>query len=369
MPWRGGTARAVAAPTAWLAVLAFLLAPPASADGLGSPTPAASGGAADLGIDGQFGISPAPDSQGRASSYFQLSLVPGQSVTAEAVVTNLSDGAQTLDIGRAIGVTADDGGSAYEPEPARCSGPGCWVNGLPRQVTLPGRASELLAFKVTVPAGTAHGQYLTGISARSATRPRTVKVGTKGNAGLRAAIVEGVTVGVAVTVGNLSALTTRLRIPGVTGADEGPTARLDIELANTGQTFAKGTGTASCTADRTARSYRVLANTVLPQDHAVITVNAPGLPEGTTVPCTIKIHYGNGQTVSWTGMVAIPGAPSGRIVHTGPGTYSQIPSGGIPGWAIALIAIGAVLIALLVMLLFRLRRGRPDAKQRGGNPA
>ena len=366
MPWPGGTLRAVAASAAWLAVLAFLLAPPADADGLGSPTPAASGGAGGLGIGGQFGISPAPDSQGRAPSYFQLSLAPGQSVTAEAEVTNLSDGAQTLDVGRAIGVTAANGGSAYQPEPARCSGADCWVNGLPRQVTLPGRTRELLAFKVTVPAGTAHGQYLTGISAKSAGRPRTVKVGTNGNAGARAAIVQDVTVGVAVTVGDLSTLTTRLRIPGVTGADEGPTARLNIQLANTGQTFARGTGTASCTADRTARPYHyhVLANTVLPQDHAVITVNAPGLPEGTTVPCTIKIHYGMHQTVVWTGMVNIPGAPSGRIEHTGPGAYSQIQPGGLPGWVIALIVVSALLLATVIVLLLRLRRSRLPGRDR-----
>ena len=103
------------------------------------------------------------------------------------------------------------------------------------------------------------------------------------------------TVGVAVTVGNPSTLVNRLSIHGVQGATEGSVARLNVSLYNTGQTFAGGTGQASCQAAGRSHSYRVYANTVLPGDHDVVAVNAPGLPEGATVPCTIQLRYGKSQ--------------------------------------------------------------------------
>jgi hypothetical protein len=310
-----------------------------------------------LGIAGAFGISPAPNGQGRATpSYFQLTIAPGQSATATAVVSNLADKPATLAISRAAGVTASNSGSAYEPRSQGCSGSSCWMAGLPQRVTLPAHSSYDLDFRVTVPAGTALGQYLSGISVEPAAKPRPVKIGSNGKAGAQAVIVEDVTVGVAVTVGDLSAMTTRFTIPGVVGTLEYQTPRLNIELDNTGQTFAAGTGTASCTPSGKRHTYGVSADIVLPGDQALIAVNAPSLPAGATVPCTIQMRYGKNQTVRWAGMVAIPALPSTHIVHTGIGTYSQVPQGGIPGWAIALIIIGALLLVGFAVLLFLLYR-------------
>jgi len=133
-----------------------------------------------------------------------------------------------------------------------------------------------------------------------------------------------------------------------------------MELANTGQTFAHGTGKASCTAAGMSHSYAVNASTVLPHDQAVIAVNAPGLPEGTTMPCSVWLGYGNGLTARWTGLVTVPAPPRARIVHTGPGAYSVVPtSGGIPVWAIALLGIGIAALMLAAMaVVLRWRRHR-----------
>jgi hypothetical protein len=318
---------------------------------LTAAAPAASPAPPTMALGGQFGLAPAPNSHGRTSLYFHLTVAAGHSVAATAIISNLGAKTQQLKIGRAAGITATNGGSTYTPLPKGCEGPGCWVTGLPSLVTLPAHTEDRLHFTVTVPAGTANGQYLGGISAGPATTPRSVEVGS--NRSTRAIIVQDVTVGVAVTVGKLSTLTTRFRIDGVQGAIEGPMARLSIQLNNIGQTFAHATGRASCTAAGKQHSYAVYANTILPRDHARIAVNAPGLPEGATLPCKVSLYYGSHQTVSWAGLVRIPGASETRVIHTANGAYTVISKGGVPPWAVALIGIGVLMLAGISAVLLR----------------
>jgi hypothetical protein len=312
--------------------------------------------AAIAGGNGQFGLTPAPGSDGSEAPYFMLTVPAGGSAVGTALISNLGQTTEQLRVSQATGVTAGNGGSAFSGSFQRCSGTGCWVSGLPGVVSLPGGGGERLPFMVRVPAGTPPGQYLSGISAEPAVRPASVKVGSNGKATARAVIIERVTVGVAVTVGDLSQMVTRLRIPGVSGEAIGPTARLNIRLANTGQTFTHGTGRAACEATGRTRSFTVYASTVLPHDQAVIAVNGPGLPEGVNMPCAVRIGYGHGQVVRWAGMVTVPAAPRTRIIHTGPGTYAVIPASKVPAWAIALIVIGVLVLAALVVLLLRMRR-------------
>jgi hypothetical protein len=318
--------------------------------------PAAAAVAAGPVGNGKFGLTPTADSTGRADPYFTLTVAAGHSASRAALLSNLGTAREKLKVSRSTGVTAANGGSAFSRSFQRCAGPGCWVTGLPGTVTLAPGTSEKLPFTVHVPAGTANGQYLAGITAELAKRPPPVKVGSNGKATARAVIVEQVTVAVVVNVGPLSRLTTRLRIRGVSGAAIGATARLSIALDNTGQTFARGTGQATCTVDGKRHSSAVNAATVLAHDHATIAVNAPGIPEGVTVPCTIGIRYGNGLTARWAGLVTVPAPPRTRTYHTGPGAYSVVPERGIPAWAIALSVLGILLLTALAVLLMRTRR-------------
>jgi Bacterial protein of unknown function (DUF916) len=339
-------ARAAVAALTVVGALAAVTAPPAAAGG-------------PIG-NGTFGISPAPGPNGQALPYFTMTLAPGQSAAGVAIVSNQSSTTQRLKIASSAGTTAANGGSAYEPTFTGCSGSGCWITGLPAQVTLAPGAADQLRFTVQVPAGTPQGQYLAGISAEPATTPKPVPIGSRGSAGARAIVIEEVTVGVAVTVGKLAALHSQLQIPTVTGQVIQTLVRLNIRLDNTGQTFSHAAGQASCTAGGAAHSYQAVAGTVLPHQSALIAVNTPGLSAGTTVPCTITLHYGASQVVTWTGKVAFPGAPRTRIVRNNNGSYSVVPvSSGIPLWAWLL---GALLVALLLlgiaMFILYYRRAR-----------
>ena len=326
----------------------------AGATGTGGTT--RTGGAIGTGGAQPFGLNPAPLRDGRAESYFNLTAGTGQRATATVILSNLGHKTEKLKLTPSLGVTATNGGIGYTAPPGPCSGPACWLAGVARTVTLAAGVRKRIAFTVRVPAGAVHRQYLAGITAELAAKPKATKVGQNGKASAKAIIVEQVTVGVAVTVGNLAQMRDRLDIPGVSGQAIGTMPRLNVALRDTGQTFSGGTGQVSCTSAGRSHSFRVVTNTILPGDQAQIAVNARSLQEGTTVPCVVRIHYGQGQTVRWSGMVTLPKTNIARIVHTGPGAYSVIRTNGIPTWAIALIVVGGVAIAAVAVLLIRSRR-------------
>jgi hypothetical protein len=324
--------------------------------GLAAVTPALPAMAVGVPGSGAFSITPAPSSSGQAASYFSMTVAAGGVASGTAIISNEGQTTDTLDIGRSVGVTAAYGGSAYAAPTQRCAGPGCWVTGLPGAITLPAGTEEHVQFTVHVPANAAPGQYLAGITVQPASKPRAVSLGSKGGTNLGAVIIRLATVGVAITVGRLSALVTRLQIRTVSGTAIGTLPRLDILLDNTGQTFTHGTGKASCVVSGKSRRFTVLADTVLPDQHALIPVNALGLPRGTPVACTVQLAYGHGLVDTWTGLVTVPALPRTRVVHTGPGVYAVIPAGGIPAWAFVLIGLSALALAAVVVLLLRLRR-------------
>jgi hypothetical protein len=326
--------------------------------GLAAVTPALPAMAVGLPGTDAFSITPAPDSAGLAPSYFSMTVAAGGVASGTAIISNEGQTTEKLDIDPTVGVTAGNGGSAYADPTHRCSGPGCWVTGLPGAVTLPADSKEQLQFTVHVPAKTAPGQYLAGITVQPASKPLPVPLGSKGGRSLGAVIIRVATVGVAVTVGRLSALATRLQIRSVSGIALETLPRLDILLENTGQTFAHGTVKASCVVSGKSLRFSLLAGTVLPGQQAVIPVNAGGLPRGTPVPCTVRLSYGHGLVDTWAGLVTVPALPRTRIIHTGPGVYAVIPAGGIPAWAFALIGLSVLALAAVVVLLLRLRKLR-----------
>ena len=336
--WRRGLAAA-----ALVALTVLSSAPPAMADGL--PTV-------------PFGLSP----YGGSAPYFTLNVAPGHSVTTSALLSNPSNTTEKLIISRSTGVTAGNGGTSFSQAFGRCSGVGCWITDLSPTVTLLPGTGEKLQFTVTVPRGTAPGQYLAGVTAEAAAKPKPVKIRSNGKANGQVIILDQVTVAVAVTVGTASELTTRLEVPGVSATAIGSMIRLNIDLANAGQTFAHGTGTATCGAAGQRHTYKFYASTVLPKERAVIAANLPGLTaSGTAVPCTVRINYADHLSATWSGMVTMPAASTSRVVHTGLGDYSTVPAGGIPPWATALIVIGVLLVAAAVVLIVRVRGRGPTS--------
>lgn len=308
------------------------------------------------GGNGTFGLTPAPNRNGYVAPYFMLTIPAGGSATRSAIISNPGSTLEQLKISRSTGITATNGGSAFSRAFHPCAGPGCWVTITPTLVTLRPNMGEALRVTVHVPPGTKPGQYLAGVTAESAAKPHSVAVGSRGAARAKAIITEQISLGVAVTVGSLSQLRSRLHIAGVTGSAIGPTARLNLLVKNTGQRFTHATGQATCTAAGRRRHYPVITDTILPHDSATIPVNAKGIPEGATVPCQVVLHYTGGMA-HWTGTITVPAPPHVRVVHTGPGAYSVLPtSTNYMPWMMALLAAAVLILAMVLVLLMRRRR-------------
>jgi hypothetical protein len=316
-------------------------------------TPSAPAAAAGVPATGSFSLTPSPTSAGQPRSYFQLAVAPGRPARDTAIVSNEGTRTDRLQITISRGVTAGNSGSAYEDMAGRCTGASCWVSGLPATVTLAPGARRVLAFTIAVPRRTPPGQYLAGITAEFATRPRAVRVGSHGPASASIIAIDKVTVGVAVTVGPLSRLRTALVIPAVSAGWIGSTPRLYIPVRNTGQAFARAMGQVSCQAGRRHHSWRVIMETVLPGGSAVLPVNAPGLTSG-QLPCTVLLRDG-ARLVAWSGTVRVPPRAATRAYRLARGVNVSLPEGAVPPWAVALLAIGALILATLLAVLARNR--------------
>jgi uncharacterized membrane protein len=319
-----------------------------------------------IGVSGgtmPFGLTPAPDGDGQAPSYFDLNAAAGQRVAEVVVLSNQGSRDQTLKLSPSTGVTSPNSGSAFYGYFQPCVGTGCWISGIPSTITLAAGASQRVPFTVVIPSGMTPKQYLAGITAEPKTPPPPVIVGSNGKASARATIVSQVTVGVAVTVGAISQLKTSLHVPAVTAGSVGSMPRLFVHVDNAGQTFAKGNGTVTCTGADRELSYPIVVDTVLPGEAASVPVNAPGLGFDAPIRCAVHLKYGLGLVAAWSGTVLVATTTATTIVHTGPGVYSSLPVGGIPGWGLALIVIGAlVLVALIVLVVLLLRRHRSEAR-------
>lgn len=324
---------------------------------LAAPTAAQAAGVPGA---GPFGITPAPTPAGQPRPYFSLMVAPGRSSRDVAIISNKGTRTERLKVTTSRGVTAANSGSAFEGITGKCTGASCWVVGLPVTVTLAPGARMALGFRIAVPARTRPGQYLAGLTAEPAIRPRPVRVGSNGHASARAIIIDEVTVGVAVTVGRLSRMRTALSISAVSAGWVGSTPRLFIPVRNTGKTFVRATGTISCRSGGRLHSYRVIMETVLPGGHAALPINAPGLTSG-PVPCTVRLRGSTGFRATWSGIVNVPPTVATRTYHPAKGVYVSLPESTVPRWAVALMVIGALVLASLVAVLVQSRRrmGRP----------
>jgi hypothetical protein len=303
-------------------------------------------------VPGRFALTPVPAANGQSRPYFTLAVAPGGSVQDSIVVSNIGSVTITLRLGTSNGVTAAYSGSAYGPLATPCREIGCWVTGLPLTVTVGPHSQQTVPFRVAVPAGTVPSQYLAGISATPATASKPVKLKSTGRAGTQVIIVQQVSVGVAVTVGQLARLHAKMEITGVTAGWIGTLVRLSVNVRNEGQRFTKGAGDITCQLDGTTHTYPVDMDTVLPGGLAALQVNGTGLHTGTWL-CAIALKDSPAGTATWTGHVVVAAAVAAASKRIAPNDYVVPSSPGIPIWAIVLMVLGGFILFSIWALILR----------------
>ena len=61
------------------------------------------------------------------------------------------------------------------------------------------------------------------------------------------------------------------------------------------------------------------------------------------------------RLVAWSGTVSVPPRTASRARHLATAEYAPLPEGTVPPWAVALLVIGALILATLLVLLARNR--------------
>jgi hypothetical protein len=307
---------------------------------------------------GQFSIAPAPAPDGSARGYFTMTIAAGGTARDMIVLTNDGTTTRQLKVSITNGTTAANSGSAFENLSGKCTGAACWVTGLPAAVTLPPHTRESLPFHVAVPADAKPRQYLAGITAQPAARPKPVSAKSNGHAAAGVVIVTQITIGVAVTVGQLATLHSKMAVTGISAIWVGTLVRLSTNVRNHGQRFTKGTGSMSCELGGARHTYPVTMGTVLPGDGAVLPANGTGMHAGAW-QCTIRIKDSGGSTDTWSGSVTVPSTVPATPKRVANGDYILATSnGGVPAWAIALMVLGALILVSLWAILIHRERNR-----------
>jgi hypothetical protein len=321
------------------------------------PGLAAAQGGGNGGFTDNFAVGPV--GAGVGFTYFRFQLDPGGTTTGAISVIGESAQPIALTVFPSLGVTSPNSGDAYLGEPgASCAASACWLQGLPRSITLADHERETVSFTLTVPADAAAGQYLAGVAVQPATLVSPGTGSGSGGSGAESVIARSVVVGVAVTVG--SGYPHEIVIPNVVGTRIGSDPGLVVEESDPGRAFEHPQGEVSVEGPQGQMwRFALVSGTVLPGGEAGLRILAPGVPAG-SYPASAFLRYdGGGKTARWNGNVTIP-APTAQPVSIGPGTRVVTVPGAAPGWLWALLGIlgGLLLIAGGSWPVFLWRRKR-----------
>lgn len=294
-------------------------------------------------------------------NYLLVHATPGRTYPLRVVLANPAPTSCAVQILPAYGKTAVNSGDTYPPADdghGHCVATGCWLAGLPRTVTVPSGHRLYVDFSLTVPPGTHSGDHLAGVIGEPVGQPSAPAPIPHGVA---ARVLARVDLGVAVTVPGPQY--PALSIPTVTAPASGVAGmqQLSVVESNSGNTWEHPVGRALIGVGSKQPSFKLASNTVLPGDHATLSLGVGGVPQGLH-PVEVDLWYDHHRREAiWRGKLNF-GAVAKVTGHGSQRTVVEPAT--LPGWAKkALIALGA--LALLQLLSFfllgwRRRRRRDD---------
>ena len=305
-------------------------------------TPAASANESAL----EFRAMPGPGSDvSEGGDYFVLSMEPGDVESQTVEISNPATEPLTVRLAAVDTATAQMGGVDYGAEQLPTKATGSWIALDQERVDLEPGESQEVAFDVNAPSDAPSGVHLGGLVVwvEGPAQEQTAGGGATMNVQSRRVIAVQVDLpGPALPVVELRGAQAEARPDGL---------YLGIELFNSGNGFAKGTGMVSIEGRDEEGTFPL--DTVVPRTGTVYPFRwaATGVPNG-SYGVTVEIDYGSG-IATWEGDVVVGAAVQDALRGRGVG-----PSPGRELERYLVIGGGLGLALLAYLLLRRLRDGR-----------
>ncbi|MBJ7452773.1 MAG: DUF916 domain-containing protein [Blastococcus sp.] len=323
-----------------LTAVAFLLAGATTASAASTP------------LGNGFNVRPdAGADEERAPSYFTLRAEPGAVLDRRVLVSNGSDKVQRYRLDAVDGLTGTTSGTVYANREDRNDATAEWLTPSVRQVTLQPGESRKIPFRVSVPESARPGDHVGGLAFQDS-------VETTAKSNLSVTQVVRIVVGVRIIVpggnpGPIAIGEAKIRaLPGTS------VASVELPLENTGERLCRPDLRVVLTApDGKEDVVERTLDTLLPGARIAYPLAWPRTIEPGTygvrasvTGCGAPQEYTGNATLR-DGLVGADQAPKAAPPQT---VVKQ--QGGLPGWAIAAIAGGALLLGLAPTIVRRYRR-------------
>jgi hypothetical protein len=256
---------------------------------------------------------PAPGSKlAPQGPYYRLEAGPGQAVTQTVHLVNHNKHDIDVRVAGLDGYTSDATGASYTTPGRVATKTGTWIVVSTPELTMAPSEARDVTFTLHVPQNAKPGEYLGAIglwvplASSSTTQPGGQQAGF-------AVTLQGERV-IAVEVVVPGPTKATLAVTGVTPAAGPDGLRLQIGIANTGNSFTTGSGVV--TVADTKLNYPFRIDTFV--SHTAITLRVPWTR--TVVPgshdVSVKLTYANGRVTTWNGNVAIAGTLQRQLSKT-----------------------------------------------------
>jgi hypothetical protein len=298
--------------------------------------------------------------------YFVYKLAPGAVQHGSVIVTNVGNAAGTVRVYPADGTTGPTTGTVYKTA-QKPTGTGAWLSLAQSSFALAPGGQRKVPFTVRVPASAQAGEWVAGIVAETSEKVASQKPGGRAHVQIR---IRNLTI-VAVQVNVPGKRVYAFRIGRVTTGGSRGFQKVLIQVANDGNVLAKPRGVVTVY-DKSGRLVETLSfgmDTFLPHteiDYPVLLKRA--LPPGqysAVVRLVLPSHEGlAARTVTSRPSFSVSKSDVQQVFSSSsptqapPGGTVASTSSGLPTWAYAAIAAGAVLAVLLVPAWLLRRRGR-----------
>ena len=310
--------------------------------------------------DIDFLVEPAPGSQlAEGGGYFVLPTEPGSQVQQTLALRNDSSRALPLRLQAVDATTGPYGGASYGLPGDTPSEVGTWIDLDRSSLTLPPGGSELVDFRVNVPAEAESGQHLAGLAIWSPAVEDTGEAAGEDEAG--ASIQVQTRRVIAVQVELPGPARAELVVSGVEPAARPDGLYFEIGIANVGTALTKGRGEIEVASEDFFEVFDI--DTFVPGTEIAYPVQwARSVPEG-EYDARVLVEYEGGEA-TWEGTVVVGEGVSEELADRG----IDVP-GGFPILPVAVVAAALVIIAATAWWLLRRRRRRPSPPTRRTTPS